>query len=390
MSAVQKRRRLLFVVNESHFFLSHRLPVAQAASAAGFEVHVAAPDDHVWAPDGFDVGELARYGFAFHAIPLSRRGLNPLQDAGTFFSVLALLRRLEPDLVHLLTIKPVLYGGMAGRLAGTPALVAGITGLGHAFIARGLRASALRAGLRLAYRLAFGHQNCAIIAQNRADRAALIEAGLAPAERVALIRGSGVPLDEFRPSPDPGGEPVAILPARLIWEKGIATFVEAARRLKAAGAPGRCVLVGATRPQNPRAVPAETIAAWTREGVVEWWGRREDMPAVYAQTHVVCLPSGYGEGVPRVLIEAAASARPIVASDIPGCREVAREGENALLTPPDDPAALAAALDRLFVDAALRRRLGEAGRRIAEAEFSADDVARRTLELYEALLARSS
>lgn len=389
-AASAARGRLLFIVNESHFFLSHRLPVALAAQAAGFEVHVAAPDDHVWAPDGFDVGELMRYGFAFHAIPLSRRGLNPFQDAATFFAVLALLRRVKPDLVHLLTIKPVLYGGIAGRLVGTPALVAGITGLGHAFVAQGLRASALRVLLRLAYRLALGHPNSAVIAQNRADRAALVEAGLAAAERVALIRGSGVPLDQFRPSPDPGGEPIAILPARLIWEKGIATFVEAARRLKAAGVRGRCVLVGATRPQNPRAVPAETIAAWTKEGVVEWWGRREDMPDVFAQTHVACLPSAYGEGVPRALIEAAASARPIVASDIPGCREVARDGENALLVPPGDPAALAGALERLFVDPALRRRLGEAGRRIAEAEFSADDVARRTLALYDALLNRAN
>ena len=379
-------RRLLFIVNESHFFLSHRLPVARAAQEAGFETHVAAPDDHVWAPEGFDVGELARYGLIYHRIPLSRRGLNPLQDAATFLAILALLRRLRPDLVHLLTIKPVLYGGIAARLAGAPAVVAGITGLGHAFVARGLRAGLLRFALRRLYRLALGHRNCAVIAQNRADAAALADAGVTTAERVALIRGSGVPLDEYPPSPDPGGEPIAVLPARLIWEKGIGVFVEAARLLKARGIAGRCVLVGATRPQNPRAVPQATLEGWAREGVVEWWGRREDMPAVFARSHVVCLPSGYGEGVPRVLIEAAASARPIVASDIPGCREIARDGENALLTPPGDAAALADALARLFADPALRARLGAAGRRIAEGEFSAEEVGRRTLALYEDLL----
>ena len=382
-------RRLLFVVNESHFFLSHRLPVAQAAQAAGFEVHVAAPDDHVWAPDGFDVAELARHGFVYHRVPLSRRGANPLQDAGTFLAILTLLRRLRPDVVHLLTIKPVLYGGIASRLAGAPAMVAGITGLGHAFVARGPRAALLRTALRALYRLALAHPNCAVIAQNRADQAALAEGRFVAAARIALIRGSGVPLDEYPPSPDPGGVPVAILPARLIWEKGVETFVEAARLLKSRRIPGRCALVGATRPQNPRAVPAATLEGWVREGAVEWWGRREDMPAVFAQSHVVCLPSAYGEGVPRALIEAAASARPIVASDIPGCREIARDGENALLTPPGDAAALAGALARLFAEPELRRRLGEAGRRIAEAEFSAEDVGRRTLALYEKLLARA-
>jgi glycosyltransferase involved in cell wall biosynthesis len=379
-------RRLLFVVNESHFFLSHRLPVARAAQEAGFEVHVAAPDDHVWAPDGFDVAELARHGFVHHGIPLSRRGANPFEDATTFLAILRLLRRLRPELVHLLTIKPVLYGGVAARLAGAPAVVAGITGLGHAFVAQGLRAALLRMALRGLYRLALAHRNCAVIAQNRADRAALTERGFIAAERVALIRGSGVPLDEFTPSSDPGGEPIAVLPARLIWEKGIGAFAEAARRLKAAGVAGRCVLVGATRPQNPRAVPAAVLEGWAKEGVVEWWGRREDMPAVLAQSHVVCLPSGYGEGVPRSLIEAAASARPIVATDIPGCREIARHGENALLVPPGDPGALADALARLFADRELRMRLGAAGRRIAEAEFSADEVGRRTLALYEKLL----
>lgn len=381
-------RRLLFVVNEAHFFLSHRLPVAKAAQAAGYEVHVAAPADHVWAPDGFDVAELAAHGFEFHAIPLSRRGSNPFEDARTFLCILRLLRRLRPDVLHLLTIKPVLYGGVAARIVGTPAVVAGITGLGHAFVARGLRAAVLRRALAVVYRLALGHSRCVAIAQNRADRAALVEGGLAPAERVTLIRGSGVPLQDYPSSPDPDGVPIAILPARLIWEKGVGVFAEAARLLKAAGTPGRCVLVGATRPQNPRAVPEAAIEDWRREGILEWWGRREDMAAVYAQSHVVCLPSGYGEGVPRALIEAAASARPIVASDIPGCREIARPGENALLTPPGDPAALAEALARLFADRALRIRMGEAGRRIAEAEFSADEVARLTLAVYERLLGR--
>ena len=365
--------------------MSHRLAVARAAEAAGFEVHVAAPDHHVWAPDNFTVDDLRRAGFQFHQIPLSRRGTNPFQDLETFLSLVRLYRRLRPDVVHHLTIKPVLYGGLAARLTGVKGVVATVTGLGQIFVAVGLQMTLLRRAILLLYRLAARHPNMRLIVQNSNDGDVLVNAGVIFPRNIELIRGSGATMTEFLPTPEPSGVPLVILPARLIWEKGVAEFVDAARMLKNKGIQARFALVGDTQPSNPRAVPETILRQWQAEGVIEWWGRRNAMAQVYAEASVVCLPTTYGEGVPKVLIEAAASGRPIVTTDTPGCREVAREGENALLAPPGDKKKLALALEQILADKCLRARLGARGREIAVAEFDEKDVATRTVAIYRTL-----
>ncbi len=377
--------KLLYIVNESYFFMSHRLPIARAARAAGYQVHVAAPEDHVWAPEGFTVQALRDAGFAFHPIPLSRRGTNPWQEARTLIALWRLIRGLRPELVHLLTIKPLLYGGLAARLLGVPGVVAAVTGLGQVFVSSGATAGLLRRLAVMAYRVATGHPNGRVIVQNAGDMETLARSGAVKPERMVLIRGSGVSLSAFAPSPEPDGPPLVILPARMIWEKGVAEFVEAARLLRARGVEARFALIGDRKTSTPRAVPEPTLEKWSREGGVEWWGRRTDMARVFAGAHVVCLPSTYGEGVPKVLIEAAACGRPIVASDIPGCREITHQGENGLLVPPGDTEALAAALARLIENSDLRRRFGARGRELVEAGFSEDRVVRATLEVYRAL-----
>ncbi len=379
------QQKILYIVNEAYFFLSHRLAVARTAVAEGFEVHVAAPEDHVWAPAGFSVEAIEEAGFHYHPIALSRRGTRPLEELATFLAIWRLLRSLRPDLVHTLTIKPVLYGGIAARLAGVRGLVNAVTGLGQIFGAKGWRAAMLRLAVSRLYGWSLGHGNARLIVQNPDDGDILVRLGAVKAEGVELIRGSGVDLAQFAFSPDPGGEPVFVLPARLIWDKGIQEFVDAAALLRQRGVTARFALIGDTHPSNPRAVPEATLRGFAAEGV-EWWGRCDDMPAIFASVHAVVLPSNYREGVPKVLIEAAASGRPIVATDNPGCREIARHEENALLVPPRDAAALAAALARLAKDPALRRRLGQGGRRIAEAEFDENQVAARTLEIYRRLL----
>jgi glycosyltransferase involved in cell wall biosynthesis len=380
-----RRPILLFVVNETYFFVSHRLPVAEAARAAGYEVHVAAPDDHVWAPEDFSIQRLIDAGFVYHRIPLSRRGTNPLQELRTLVAIFALLRRLRPTLVHLLTVKPTLYGGLSARLLGIPA-VATVTGLGHAFSGTGWRLRLLRRLLLTVYRLSLGHRRARVIFQNPDDRATLVDGGVVVASQAALVRGSGVDLTQFRPRPEPAdGPPLAVMAARLIWEKGVDDFAAAARLLRHRGTAVRCVLVGRTHPDNPRAVPESMLRSWQTEGVLEWWGRREDMAAVYAQAAMVVLPSRYGEGIPKVLIEAAAAGRAIIATDIPGCRDIARNTENGVLVPPGDPAALAAAIAQLAGDPELRRRLGTTGRAIALDGFSDREVAQRTVEVYREL-----
>jgi glycosyltransferase involved in cell wall biosynthesis len=382
---MSSKPKILFLVNEAFFFISHRLAVAKAAQESGFDVHVAAPDDHVWAPADFDVEVFSQLGMTFHAIPLTRRGTNPFEEISTILALYRLFRALSPDLVHLLTIKPVLYGGIIARLCDVPASVIAITGLGQVFSGKGMVLGVVRASVKLLYRLATGHSNARVIVQNPEDGQRLLSEGIVTEDRLVLIRGSGVSIDNYGESADPGDEPVAILPARLIWDKGILVFVEAAKILKARGVRCRLALVGDSHASNPRAVPEETLRGFAGDGV-EWWGRRDDMPEVFASVHIVVLPSSYGEGVPKVLIEAAASGRPIIATDIPGCREIVRDGENGFLIPVDSSSSLADALEKLATDMQLRQRMGKRGRQIAVSEFDERQVAKTTLGIYEKLL----
>lgn len=376
----RERPKLLFTVNDAGFFVSHRLPVALAARRAGYDVHVAT------AP-GPGVAEIVANGFPHYPVPISRSGLNPLSEIRTVWALTRLYRRLRPDLVHLVTIKPVLYGGIAARLSRVPAVVAAVSGLGHVFIRRGSISALLRAPIKATYRLAMNHRRIRVIFQNPDDREEFVSGRVVGPNRTVLIKGSGVDIKMFAPTPEPDGPPIIILPARMLWPKGIGEFVDAATRLRKQRVAARFALVGESDKGNPTAIPLKQLEAWHNEGEIEWWGYRKDMPAVLAGTHIVCLPSYYREGVPKSLIEAAACARPIVATDVPGCREIARNGENAILVPPRDPEALAAALCRLIDDPDLRRRLGARGREIAVAEFLLDRVIADTLDVYRNLMA---
>jgi glycosyltransferase involved in cell wall biosynthesis len=380
---MKKKPVLLFVVNEAYFLVSHRLPIALEAQRQGYDVHIASPGDNVWAPDDFSVTELEALGFSFHEISMSRRGTRPMQELRTFLALLRLYRRLRPDIVHHLTIKPNLYGGAAARLTGVPGVVYAITGLGQMFVATQGPLRLLRPMVLSLMRVAFGHGNARVIVQNTSDRAFLVDNRVVDLGDTTLIQGSGVDLALFKPAPEPPGDPVVILPSRLIWEKGIQEFVDAAKRLREQGVAARFALVGNTHPSNPRAVPEATLREWEREGWIEWWGRREDMAEVMAQCHIVCLPSKYGEGVPKVLLEAAAAGRPVVATDTPGCREVVDDGVEGLLVPAGDSRALARKLSRLIEDVEFRRDLGLSARFKAEAQFGIGDVVQRTLRIYQ-------
>ncbi|MDP6563654.1 MAG: glycosyltransferase family 4 protein, partial [Alphaproteobacteria bacterium] len=282
---------LLFVVNEAYFFVSHRLPIALEARRQGYDVHIAAPADNVWAPEDYSIAELAKSGLTFHEIPISRRGTHPLQELRTFLALLRLYRHLRPDIVHHLTIKPNLYGGVAARLTGVPAVVYAVTGLGQMFVATQGPLLFLRPMVLGLLRFAMRHRNARVILQNKSDRDFLVGNGVVAMSGTVLIQGSGVDLTAFRPAPEPPGDPVVILPSRLIWEKGIQEFADAAKRLRQQGVRARFALVGNTHPSNPRAVPEAQLRAWDESGDVEWWGRREDMPKVMAESHIICLPS---------------------------------------------------------------------------------------------------
>ncbi|HUF87646.1 MAG TPA: glycosyltransferase family 4 protein [Thermohalobaculum sp.] len=372
--------RLLFVVNDLDFFLSHRLAIAEAAAAEGWEVHVAAPG-------AADDARLCAAGLRPHALRLARHGTNPLAEAASLAGMYRLFRRLRPDLVHLVTIKPVVYGGIAARLARVPAVVSAISGLGYVFLQGGARARTLRWAVRPLYRLALGHPRQRVIFQNEDDRSALEALGARLDGRSELIRGSGVDLDAFVPTPEPEGPVRVLMPARILTDKGVREFVEAARILRREGVEARFAVAGDAPAGNPARVPGQTLAAWRTAGTVELLGFCSDMPRQLAASHIVVLPS-YREGFPLALVEAAAAARPVVTTDVPGCRDAIIEGETGLLVPVRDSAALARAIRRLVEEPETRWRMGRAGRALAERAFSVRDVAQRHLAIYRALLAR--
>lgn len=372
--------RVLFVVNAEWYFCSHRLPLARALVARGFEVVVAA------ASERGQEEAIRRAGCRFVPLTLVRRSLNPFRELGVVWQLVRLYRRERPDVVHHLTVKPVLYGSFAARLSGVKAVIHTLPGLGYLFTAHGrlapLRTPLARAGYWAALRV---HPTSRVIFQNPDDREYFLRHRLLPAARAVLIRGSGVDLDVFRPTAEQADPPLVVFAARMLWDKGVGELVEAVRRLRQEGLRLRCALVGFPDTGNPRAVPVATLEAWVREGIVEWWGHRDDMAAVLAAASVVVLPSTYREGVPRVLIEAAAAGRAIVSSDVPGCREIVRHGVNGLLVAAGDAASLASAIRTLVEQPRLRADMGRAGRLMAEREFGEQVVIDETLAVYEAM-----
>jgi len=373
-------RRLLIAVNNPAFFCSHRLPIALAAQDAGWEVHIATAPEPAEA-----VAAIREAALPHHPIPLSRSGTHPLEELRTLRALYRLYRRLQPDVLHHVTIKPVVYGGLVARLARCPAVVSAVSGLGYLFTGESLRHRALRAVAVRLYRAALRHPCSRVIFQNPDDRATLERLGVTTPAQPVMIRGSGVPLDRFHAAPEPEDTPLVLLPARMLRDKGVVEFVEAARTLQAEGVAARFVLAGGLDPGNPAALAVETLQAWVREGVVEWWGHCEDMAAALRGSHLVVLPS-YREGLPRALIEAAATGRAAVTNDVPGCRDVVSDGDNGLLVPPRNGAALAGAIRALLADPERRRAMGRRGRERAEAEFSVEEVVQRHLAVYEALL----
>lgn len=380
------RPRLLFLVTEDWYFRSHRLPVARAARDAGIAVAVATRV-------GSDAAALEAEGF--RVIPLGwRRGSrNPVAAWCAVRQIAAVYRRERPDLVHHVSMKPILLGSLAAWLAGVARVVNAPTGLGHVFIARGWKAALMRWMVATGLGLLINRAGSRVIIQNGDDLETLRAAGVIRRAPVALIGGSGVDLARFRPGRrlptwDGGPAPVAVMVSRMLIDKGVRELAEAGRILKARGVAIDIRLVGPVDPENPACLPESTLRGWQAAGLLTWVGPRRDIPEVLAAADIAVLPS-YREGLPKALLEAAACGLPLVATDVPGCREVCRHGETGLLCPVRDAAGLADALQRLAGDPGLRARFGAAARHLVEARFSDRAVADQTLALYRALLSDS-
>lgn len=370
--------KLLYFVTEDWYFFSHRLSLALAAQKAGYEVVVVTRvSQH---------GELIRsHGLKLIHIELSRRSRNPLKELGVIFRLLSIYREQKPDIVHHVALKPVLYGSIAARLAGVPAVVNALAGLGFLFISKHWQARVIRPLVESAFRLLLNRPNSRVLFQNPDDMALLTSCGVLASGQGVLIRGSGVSTTQFNATSEVNGLPLVVLASRMLWDKGVGEFVEAVRQLRGQGVVARFALVGEGDPDNPASISHNQLSQWQDEGTIEWWGRRDDMPQVFAQSHIVCLPS-YREGLPKVLIEAAACCRPIIATDVPGCREIVHDGENGLLVPARDFRALANALRQLIDNPSLRIVMGKHGREIVEKEFSIEHVVSQTLALYKELI----
>ncbi|PVZ16459.1 Glycosyltransferase involved in cell wall bisynthesis [Pseudomonas sp. URIL14HWK12:I9] len=367
-------KKLLFIVNVDWFFISHRLPLALAAQQAGFEVHLAcAVTDRL--------NELERHGIVVHPLALDRRSASPLQAFKSCWAMFRLMRMLKPTAVHLVTIKPVLLGGLAARLAGIERVIAAISGLGFVFMATGPKAAVRRCLVALLYRLALRRGNVKVIFQNEDDQTLLEQhAGIHPSQAVR-IRGSGVDLAAWLPSPLPEGPALVVMAARMLKDKGVLEYVEAARALQGyRGA--RFVLVGGVDEGNPTSLTSDQLQKWSEAGVIDWWGARSDMAEVFSQAHIVVLPS-YREGLPKCLIEAAACGRAVVTTDVPGCRDAIEPGQSGLLVEVRNAGALAQGIRKLLDDPVTVVHMGAAGRALAEQAFDVREVARMHMALYE-------
>lgn len=367
-------RSLLFVVNDAAFFISHRLDIALGAQKAGYSVKVATMP-------GPSVSKIKDLGFEHHSVPLSRSGRNPAGEALAFLSILKLLWRVKPDVLHLVTIKPVLYGGLAARLAPVRGVVCAVSGLGFVFMTKGVKAGVLRGMVKTLYRLAFGKRNLRVIFQNPDDRDVLLQMKAVSSSQVELIRGSGVDLSLFRVKPEPQGVPVVCFAARLLNDKGIREFIEAARLLRSRGVVARFVVAGDIDPGNPTSATKQDLEQWRAEGAVELLGFQHDVAQFFSTVNLVVLPS-YREGLPKVLVEAAAAGRAVVTTDVPGCRDAIDPDVTGLLVALKNVESLATAIERLIIDAQLRQAMGKAGRVLAEHEFGIEKIVQQHLDIY--------
>jgi glycosyltransferase involved in cell wall biosynthesis len=372
--------KVLLFANTDWYLFNFRQSLAAALRDAGHEVLLLSPPG----PYGEKLREL---GYRWEPAPMVRRSLNPLREYALVRWIRRLMEREQVDLVHGFTIKPAVYGSIAARLAGVPARVNSVAGLGYVFTNSAPLAIVLRPVIRRLFKSALDGDGARLILQNPDDIVMFSRARLVDPGKVRLIPGSGVDCSRFAPVNSRRGSQRfrVVLPARLLWDKGLAEYVEASRILRARGIPVEFLLAGEPDPGNPAAVPDTVVRGWVNDGLLQWLGHVNDMPALFNSVQAVVLPS-YREGLPKGLIEAAACALPLVTTDVPGCREVVTHEQNGLLVPVKNALALADAIARLQGDPALCERLGAAARAKALSHFDERSVIERTLGVYRELI----
>lgn len=371
-------KKLLFLVNVDWFFISHRLPIAIAALKHGYEVHIATGITNKQA-------ELESYGFIVHPLPISRGKTSISNEISALLRIIQIFKQIKPDLLHLVTIKPVLYGGLAAHFCQIQGIVAAISGLGYVFTTTGKTSTIRRWLISFIYRLALKHPHLKVIFQNHDDQEILSNAAKLAHTQSVIIPGSGVDLGIFAVHPEPLDPPVVVMAARLLSDKGVHEFVEAATQLHQRHPSVIFQLVGTIDPDNPASITQQQIEEWQKNTPIQLLGQRNDIPNLFSKAHIVVLPS-YREGFPKVLIEAAACSRAVITTDVPGCRDAIIPDQTGLLVPVRNAKALTEAIERLIVDKALRQQMGNAGRKLAEERYAIEQVVATHLAIYQELL----
>lgn len=371
--------KILFVVNEAKFFISHRLMIGLVALERGYDVAV------VSAPNTGEE-QLAQYGFRHISVPMSRSGLDIIEELRTYKALRKLYLQEQPDLVHHITIKPVIYGSFAARRSSVHAVVNAVPGMGFIFTRLGTLAAVRRACVNVLYRMAFAHPRMRVIFQNTEDLRGFIGHAIVTRENAVLIRGSGVDLSLF-PSRQEPPEPIKfVLAARMLRHKGVNEFASAAAIVRQKHPDWEFVLAGDVDVGNPASLTEAQLRDLESSYGVTWVGHCNDIPALLAESHIACLPTYYREGLPKSLLEASAAGLPMIASNIAGCREVVTDEVNGLIVEPRQIEPLAEAMLRLGEDKALREKFGRAAREKAHAVFSVDDVVDHTFRVYDEVL----
>lgn len=374
-------KKLLIVVNNPAFFLSHRLNIAQEAKAQGYRVIISTMD-------GPAVQTIKDHGFEHIVFPMLRSGMNPLKELKTIAALCKVYKQVKPDIVHLVTIKPVLYGGIAARLMRVPAVVYAISGMGFLFTKARSKFDPVGLITRLLYRASLAHSNSRVIVQNQVDLGQVQEMCSLKDEHLVLIRGSGVDLNKYQFVPEPAKPPLIItMAARLLKDKGVCEFVEAARLAKKNGRNDLCwQLAGSPDLGNPASITEEDLAAWAED--IRYLGEVTDIAKLYSESHIIVLPS-YREGLPKSLVEAAACGRAVVTTDTVGCRDAIEPGITGLLVDVASAESLYEGVTKLADDDELRRCMGQAGHQLAHEEFDERVIAKKQVALYGELLTSS-
>jgi len=373
-----KKKKLFFIVSEDRSFWSHRLSLALSAIDAGYNVTLVSNFDKL-------ESKIKKRGIKAINVNFVRSSKHPLIDLKNIFKLIFVLRKVKPDIIHNVALKTILIGSIAGLFSKKTVVINAFTGLGYVFSSNQLHAKLIRFFIKPVFKLLFKRSNYWTIFQNPDDMNLFERLGIINLNRSILIRGSGVDTDKFVQSDDVNTIPVVMLASRMLWDKGVGEFVEVAKRAHKNNVDAEFILVGGVDTDNPMSISSSILKEWVSEGYLKWEGHSDNMPDMLASASIVCLPS-YREGLPKVLLEAAATGRPLIASNAPGCREIVRDKYNGLLVKMKDADSLYDAVLMLVNNCEARETMGRNSRTLVETELSTEIVNTQTIELYRIII----